>query len=1374
MPLLDSRFPVPNCSLVDALAPLPAVLSLEACLQTAIALLAQPAIDQVGCVAVVEQSQFVGLVTPQSVMAVLAQGVNPIETAVTAAVYPSLALPWDDLPSIEAALGQMEADRVTVLPVLDRQGQLRGVVTETGLLRQQQQQLPALKQRDRTSSVLLDAIPDLIFQMRRDGTYLSCAAPDSFNLVCPLEQMNVRRLDEILPPPLAQERMHYVERAFATGEVQVYEYQIEVNGESLDEEARIAVCGTDEVVTIVRDITARKRAERALRASEMTNRTLLAAIPDLIIRMNRDGVYLDFLMPSDCKLVRPLQEQLGYRTEEVLPVELAIQRMEHIEQALLTGTVQTFEYQLNCGGELIDEETRIVPITPDEVVLIARDISDRKRTERALRDSERRYATLAEAAPVGIYRSDAQGQCVYLNERCCQITGLSAEAALGDQWNCHLYPDDREAVFTGWARTVESGQPFRAEYRFQRPDSSVIWVYGQAVAERNEQGEIVGFIGTLTDITAQKQAELALRQSEERFSKAFHATPMGISITRYSDGTVLDVNESFLKGKGYRRDELIGRTSVELQLFPDNPIMGRIALLQYLEHPPAWGIEQRCRAKDGSMRDLRLYLERLELAGEDCLLILSEDITEYKQMQAELRQREQEFHALVDNAPDVITRIDSALRYAYVNPVITQVTGLPPQSFIGKTDAEVGILGEVVADWQNTLRQVFASGQEDVFEFDFSSPRGDLFYQARVVPEFGPTGEVVSVLSIARDITQRRVAERALQQLNQELEQRVAQRTEALLQSQMALRSSQERLQYLLTTSPTITYSCGLGTADLSTFMSDSVEKVLGYTPECFFNERNFWFSHVHPQDQPRVINTLNRLMQGKNVTVTYRFLHANGSYRWMEDCKQIVCDEAGQPIEIVGSWIDIHDRKQAELERDRFFNNALDIMLIIDVEGYFRQINPAWEEVTGFSIADSVGRHFSEFIHPEDLTAADKILQDSLMQGEPLINYENRYRHREGSYRWLLWSKFLVQEEGLIYAFARDVTDRHLARAALQESEALFRAISERMPDALFLIDLDDPQIPGKILYVNDAACRMHRCSPEDLLGQPVTVMDAPATAAQAEERINRILAGETLVFEAEHIRPDGSHYEIEVSACLLMYQGRRVMLAIDRDITDRKQVEAQIRATLQQRELMLKEVHHRVKNNLQVVSSLLSLQSQSVQDKATRQLFVDSQNRVRAISLIHNLLYQSRDLNRIEVAAYIPQLVQQLVSSYRVAGPGCSIRLSIEPLFLNLDTVLPCGLLINELVSNTFKYAFPPHWQGDRQLWIEWHVVGDDRYQLTVGDNGVGLPKEFNFRRPNSLGLQLVCDLAYQIKGEITQLPQPGTCFQMTFAEVKYKSRL
>jgi two-component sensor histidine kinase len=225
--------------------------------------------------------------------------------------------------------------------------------------------------------------------------------------------------------------------------------------------------------------------------------------------------------------------------------------------------------------------------------------------------------------------------------------------------------------------------------------------------------------------------------------------------------------------------------------------------------------------------------------------------------------------------------------------------------------------------------------------------------------------------------------------------------------------------------------------------------------------------------------------------------------------------------------------------------------------------------------------------------------------------------------------------------------------------------------------------------------------------------------------------------------------------------------------EIAERKRAEEQIKNSLKEKEVLLKEIHHRVKNNLQVISSLLHLQSQSIENESTLEIFKESQNRVRSMALIHEKLYRSQDLAQIDFAQYIRNLTAYLIRSYKRDFSPVALKINAHGVLLGIDTAVPCGLIINELVSNALKHAFPANSDlssgrkegSENEICIGLSINEEQQVNLVVSDNGVGFPEEVDFQNTESLGMQLVNTLTTQLDGEVKLHINGGTEFRITF---------
>jgi PAS domain S-box-containing protein len=340
----------------------------------------------------------------------------------------------------------------------------------------------------------------------------------------------------------------------------------------------------------------------------------------------------------------------------------------------------------------------------------------------------------------------------------------------------------------------------------------------------------------------------------------------------------------------------------------------------------------------------------------------------------------------------------------------------------------------------------------------------------------------------------------------------------------------------------------------------------------------------------------------------------------------------------------------------------------------------------------------------------------------------------------------------------------------AFRESEARFRNAFDHAAIGMALMAVD-----GCWMKANQVLCRILGYDEEELRKLIFQTRVHPEDVAGYLAEADRLRAGEKGNFQMElrYLHKNGATLWILLSVSMLRdAMGDPLhLIAQIQDITEKKHAEEQVKISLREKDFLLKEIHHRVKNNLQVISSLLSLQSGYIRDGEILELFRESQNRVRSMALIHEKLYQSQDLGQIDFGEYVLNLVSMLFHSYRTHSGSVKLETRIDPVFLNIDTAIPVGLLINELVSNSLKYAFPAGRSGT--IFIELRAEANQQFTLCFRDDGIGVPEEFDLDKTGTLGLRLVKILTSQIGGELAFHRNGGTQFVITFREQKDKDK-
>ncbi|TAG91400.1 MAG: PAS domain S-box protein [Oscillatoriales cyanobacterium] len=665
-------------------------------------------------------------------------------------------------------------------------------------------------------------------------------------------------------------------------------------------------------------------------------------------------------------------------------------------------------------------------------------------------------------------------------------------------------------------------------------------------------------------------------------------------------------------------------------------------------------------------------------------------------------------------------------------------------------------------DGREVIRQLFEAGRIhiecDNHKFDGTT----IWVEGNYICIYDSRGRIVGYFGVQRDISGRKQAE-------------------------AALKDSEERFRQLAENIESVFWTIDFK-EDKLIYISPAYEKIWDRNRADLYAFRQSFTDFVHPEDSDEVRAAFSRLIVCENDNdndneIEYRILRPDGEIRWIRDRAFPIRNSTGEIYRIVGIAEDISERKRVQKELQdakqmyqQILDAITDFILVKGPESRIVWANKGFRDYYKMENSELIGIVGNKFEEPDYIQ--QYILDDARVfnSGEVRQVLEEPIKSGDGEVHYFDTIKSpIFDTEGevvMTVGVSRNTTERKQAEKALRESEERFRQLAENIQDSFWLVSVDFRDV----LYLSPAYEQIWGRTREEFYANNCNWIDwvYPEDKHFLLNALPCVLQGESTSTEYRIVWPDGTIRWVCDRAFPIYDELGQVyrVAGICEDISDRKLAEARLQAALREKEVLVKEIHHRVKNNMQVVSSLLQLQAQYIEDEAMLSLFEESQTRIHSMALIHEQLYQSDSLARIDIQTYVENLVANLFQSFGCSNNLIEIILNVDPFFLNIETAIPCGLIINELVSNSLKYAFAPNIKGE--IKIDFREILDRQFYLSIQDNGSGFPTDFDVENTETLGVRLVKMLAEQLDGKISIDSHPGTCYHLVFKELNYRRRL
>lgn len=492
---------------------------------------------------------------------------------------------------------------------------------------------------------------------------------------------------------------------------------------------------------------------------------------------------------------------------------------------------------------------------------------------------------------------------------------------------------------------------------------------------------------------------------------------------------------------------------------------------------------------------------------------------------------------------------------------------------------------------------------------------------------------------------------------------------------------------------------------------------------------------------------------------------------RWFRSIYQPMLNREGivEGVQLISQDITAQKRAEAEMQLSEskyktLVEQAADGIFITDKNGIYVDVNPSGCAMLGYSREEVLGLSMSDLISREDLNK-NPIHFDELRKGAVVITERELVRKDKTKVNVEISAQMLPG--GCFQGIVRDITLRKRIENELKDKEHELESFFSLVPDLVCIASTD-----GFFKKINDAWEKALGFSRAELLSQPFEGFIHPDDIQATRDEVqSQIMGKETIKFINRYRTKAGDYRYLEWNA-QPSTDGLHLYAAA-RDITERKAADEKIKNALAEKETLLRELYHRTKNNMQVICSLLEMQSVDVNDSKLKGILLDTQNRIYSMALVHQKLYQARDLSKINLNDYINDLVILLIGSYQVKSQKVSFIREMDDVYVLIDTAIPCGLILNELVSNALKYAFPDDREGI--IRVSLHRSENGEVRLEVKDNGIGLPAGFDVRKNGRLGMKSIFALGErQLNGKVEFVAGEGLTCNITFIDNRYETRV
>jgi len=1010
----------------------------------------------------------------------------------------------------------------------------------------------------------------------------------------------------------------------------------------------------------------------------------------------------------------------------------------------------------------------------DVLILVIRSIQDQKEFEQRLIDSKENISRVLDNISSFIYNitysANGDHQVNYVSNKVSDVFGIETDEYItlvkSGRLSEIFYHADRAEAILRFEEVLKTGQSNRIRFRIVR-HGEIRWVEEKIFPKKIAPSGIIQLFGIITDITEQTDALEALETSEKRYRQMFEKNLAGVYKT-HVDGTILDANQAFARILGFDNVEELKKRNIKDF---------------YCEQDDRKNYLDKLR-KEGFINNHISYLYRKDgkkivlnnnvsiQPDEDGNLNIIEgtliDITEIEETSNALKLSEEKYRLLFEESKEGIFVISLGKESAPVvdmNQGAADLLGYSKEEIFGK-DFETYIveganLKAQIASEQNT--------KKIETEWTFRQKNGGEFVAEISVVSF-LLGNDRIVQLVFKDISERKKNEEILRESQRSFKNIVDNSPAAIL----------------IFTDKKLVYTNSLGTAIYQERLNHQTDSLF----EIFPPEQKYILEELLSQNKPSDLAFTEIELQGKTDVRKYSLNTVKTVYKnqksdliLLQDVtlqteynrQKVRAEVAEDTNKKLQDEIARHKETQAQLMEKTFWLNALFEssynLFILSLDEHYRVVS--FNENFRKMIHETLGKEVKSgdvfldmFNTTKEARKNIELRFDRVLKGETL-EMISHYESKRGE----IWVESFLNPVKIgdrkiseISFISHEITDKIEAQKKIKNSEANNRAILFALPDMLIKINRKGVFTDFRMNLPSTLDDLKPHLKTNEFMGKSLfDVFKDPQLAERFLENIKKSMENNELLTDTIELKSIDNnrsfYYENRFSK-----MSEDEVIVLSRNVTETMEYETMLVESVKEKEILLKEVHHRVKNNLQVINSILNLQSSYVEDPKTLEIINESQNRIRSMSYIHESLYQTKDFSSIDFADYLTNLVQNLVHSYQLYQDKIDLKMNVGSVKLALDQAIPCGLILNELVSNALKYAYP----GDKKGTIVIDVIEkDERISIGVTDFGVGLPGGFDIEKSKSLGLSLVYTLVDQLDGELTLNRLGGTKFLINFGK-------